>query len=62
MKLPFNRFSAEALQQKRSGKIDWGLLDVFWVWVCVLQLEGKCTKAVPNPKSTGATRLMAPSF
>lgn len=61
-KLPFNRFAVEAPQQRRSGKIDWGLLDVFWGRICILQLEGECTKAVPNPKSTGAMRLMAPSF
>lgn len=45
LKLPCNHLSVEAPQQRRSGKTDRGLLDVFWVWVCILQLLGKCTKA-----------------
>lgn len=45
LKLPCNRLSMEAPQQRRSGKTDWGLLDVFWVWVFILQLQGKSTKA-----------------
>lgn len=45
LKLPCNRLFVEAPQQKRSGQTDRGLLGDFWVWVCLLQLQGKCTKA-----------------
>lgn len=59
MKLPCNRLSLEAPQRRRSGKTDRGLLDVFWIWVCVLQLQGKCTEAaqIPNPQGQQDQRL-----
>jgi len=59
--LPFDHFSVEAPKRRRSGKIVWDFLDVFWVWVCVLQLEGKRTKAIPNPSKTKGSIILGTS-
>lgn len=59
LKLPCNRLSVEAPQQRRSGKTVGGLLDVFWVWVCMLQQQAKRTKAaqISNPQGQQDQRL-----
>lgn len=57
VKLLFRCFTVEAPQQRRTGKKDWDVLDVFWGCVCILQLEGKGTKAVPNPQRQQKERL-----
>lgn len=59
LKLPYNRLFVEAPQERRSGKTSRGLLDAFWVWVCILQLQGKHTKAaqIPDPQGQQDQRL-----